>query len=144
MQPYSRWLWHASLFREYRWPGRPDKGLGVLVMFLNVSFERRFQLPHAMKDAPAKALLREVAKEPFHHVEPGCAGGGEVHVEAPAPSEPAFHLGMFVRGVVIHDEMHFAVRRRLGLDEAQEAQPFLVPVLAHAGSSDSPVQAIEG
>src|SRR6266568_1134116 len=105
---------------------------------------RRFQLRHAMKDAPAKALLREVAKEPFHHVEPGRAGGGEVHVEASAPSEPAFHLGMFVRGVVIHDEMHFAVRRRLSLDEAQEAQPFLVPVLAHAGSHHSPVQGIEG
>jgi hypothetical protein len=97
-----------------------------------------------MKYPMAEALLREVVEEPFHHVEPGSAGGGEVKMEASMPTQPAFHLGMLLRRVVIHDEMHFPIGGRLRVDEPQEAQPFLVPMLAHTGSDHLPVQGVEG
>ena len=46
--------------------------------------------------------------------------------------------------VVICDEVDFLVRRGLLIDDAQEAQPFLLSVLAHAGGDDLPVQGVEG
>ena len=54
------------------------------------------QFAHAVEDSPTEALLGEVAKEAFHHVEPRGTGGREVHMEAWMPIEPAFHLGVFV------------------------------------------------
>ena len=66
-----------------------------------------------------------------------------MHVEAPMPAQAALHLGMFVGCVVSHEEMHFPVCRCLRLEESQQAQPFLRPGRAPAGSEDLPVESVE-
>src|SRR5882724_5870563 len=49
-------------------------------------------------------------------------------------SEPSLYFRMFVRGIVVDDQMEIFFRRCDLIDDAQEFQPFLmaVPVIAHA------------
>ena len=44
----------------------------------------------------------------------------------------AWTLGMLVGGVVVGDQVHVEVLRRLGIDAAQELEPFLVAMSLHA------------
>jgi hypothetical protein len=46
------------------------------------------QLLDIAKNGASDSILCQVAKEPFHHVEPRCAGRGEVNVEARVTFEP--------------------------------------------------------
>jgi hypothetical protein len=46
---------------------------------------------------------------------------------------------MFVRGVVVTDDVDFFVGRCAPFDQVKEAQPFLMPVLVHACANDAAV-----
>ena len=46
---------------------------------------------------------------------------------------------MFVRGVVVTDDVDFFVGRCAPFDQVKEAQPFLMPVLIHACANDAAV-----
>ncbi len=59
--------------------------------------------------ATPEPVLSQVAKEAFHHVEPGGAGGSEVQMKARMPCQPALHLGMFMGSVVIANQVQLPV-----------------------------------
>jgi hypothetical protein len=63
-------------------------------------------------------VLREVAKEALYHVQPRRAGRREVHVKARMPFQPPLHLGMFVRGVVVRDQVQLFPGWRHMVDHA--------------------------
>ena len=50
--------------------GSPDKGLGVLIVFIDVFSDGHDQLFEILEDSAPDAVMRDVAKEAFHHVEP--------------------------------------------------------------------------
>src|SRR3982750_1128037 len=50
-------------------------------------------------------LFREGGKPAFHHIDPGSAGGREVHVEARALEEPSADGSGFVSAVVVQNQM---------------------------------------
>src|ERR1700674_5118199 len=79
------------------------------------------------KHAAPKAAGSEITKEAFHHVEPRSAGGCEVNVEPRMALQPALNDGMFVSGVVVHDQVQLLVAGRGIVHQAQEAEPLLVP-----------------
>jgi hypothetical protein len=64
---------------------------------------------------------------------------GEVHVEPPMPLEPLPNLGVLVGGVVVGNQMHVEVLRRLGIDPTQELEPLLMPVSGNALADHLPV-----
>ena len=64
--------------------------------------ERFFQIA---KYAPAQLIVGEISEETLHHIEPGGAGGSEMHLKTGMALEPALHLGVLVSGVVIADQM---------------------------------------
>lgn len=80
------------------------------------------------EDSSAQLFLRQVAEEPLDHVQPGAAGGGEMHVEPRVAFQPALHQRMFVGGVVdvADDQMNVFAFLRQFVDDAQETQPFLM------------------
>ena len=55
-------------------------------------------------------------------------------MEAPMAGQPLLDLGMFVRGIVIRDQIDLLACRGNLVNHAQEFQPLLmpVPVVAHA------------
>ena len=59
-----------------------------------------------------------------------------MHVEATMALEPALDLLMFVRGVVVDDEMEIEILWRLIIDQAQKLDPFLVSMSFHTSSNN--------
>jgi hypothetical protein len=95
------------------------------------------------KDAPPKPILREIPEETFHHVQPRCAGGGEVHMETRMPRQPALDLGMFMGSVVVADQVQLQMRGHALVEQTQELEPFLVPVALLAEAIDFAVGRIQ-
>ena len=89
------------LFQDIRGLGCPDKRFGFLVALLDGNHDRGDEFFNAVKHASADAVVGEISKKTFHHVEPGSAGRCEVHVEARMALEPALHSRVLVRRVVV-------------------------------------------
>ncbi|RMO91000.1 hypothetical protein ALQ33_200039 [Pseudomonas syringae pv. philadelphi] len=51
-------------------------------------------------------------------------------MEALVLFEPGLHIRMFVRGVVVDDQVQLKVLGRFPIDFLEEVQPLLMPVLA--------------
>ena len=51
---------------------------------------------------------------------------------------------MLMRGVIVDDQMHFALGRGLAVDLVEEADELLMPVAAHALADDLAVEEVEG
>ena len=81
------------------------------------------QVREAAKHAVAQAVGRNIAKEPLDHVEPGCAGRGEMNMEAWVLGDPRLDLRMLVGRVVVADQMQRLALRRFTVDLAQEVEP---------------------
>lgn len=58
-----------------------------------------------VEHAATQALGGDVAEESLDHVEPRRRGRCEMHVEAWMLGKPVLHDGMFVRGVVVGNQM---------------------------------------
>src|SRR5216683_599575 len=83
--------------------GRPDKGVGVVTR--DVFFNGLDQLRDAGEATASELFLGQVAKESLDHVEPGSTGRSEMKVEPFMLFHPGLHVGMFVRRVVVDNEM---------------------------------------
>ena len=79
-------------------------------MLLNVVVDCVDELWNVLEHASAQTLVGEVAKKPFHHIEPRGACWREVNVKTWMPGQPTFNLWMFVSGVVIDDQVQVFLR----------------------------------
>src|SRR5215470_16152045 len=86
--------------------GGPEERLCSAVRILNVVIDFFDQLLHAAKGPAANGLLRDAVEPDLHLIEPRGIGRSEVHMESRLGDEPAFDARMFVRGVVVHDDVH--------------------------------------
>jgi hypothetical protein len=68
---------------------------------------------HAPERTPPPSLARDLGGEPLHQIEPGGACRGKVKMEARVLGEPGLDRRMFVRAVVVEDEMNVLPARRL-------------------------------
>lgn len=132
-----------DLLQNIRCFGGSYEGLGLLIVPLDVELDFVDQLLHIVKDATADAVLGQVAEEALDHVQPGTTVWGEVDTEPSMTFEPALHLGVFVCGVVVDDQVDLPIVGCGEIDRIQEPEPFLmsVPVVAHR--EDRSVQDIQ-
>ena len=61
------------------------------------------------ENTATKATVRDITKETLNHVEPGSAGRSEVNVEAIVAFHPCLHLRMFVRRIVVANDMNLFI-----------------------------------
>jgi hypothetical protein len=108
------------------------KGLGSALWCSKYCWMAGNQLCHALEHPAADAVLGDQAEEALDLVDLGGGGRGEVHVEPLVPLQSHLHLGVLVGGIVVGDQVHVEVLRRLGIDPTQELQPLLMPVSRHA------------
>ena len=108
----------------------PDERLRVVVVLRDVVKDGFNQLWHTCESTATHALVIQVTKEPLDDIEPGTAGRNEVDVEPLVPFQPCKDFGVFMRGVVVSDEMKVEVARGFCVDLLQEPDPLLVPVAA--------------
>ena len=71
-------------------------------------------------NAATQLLLRQLGEPTLHQIEPRCAGGREVEMEAGMPRQPALDRRGLVRGVVVEDDVDIEGPRHLVIDADQE------------------------
>src|SRR4051812_45247883 len=87
--------------------------------------------------------LVSLAKNPSTALSQEADVGGEVEGPARVALQPGAHLGMFVRGVVVHDGVDLPAGRHAGIDGVEEADELLMAVLLHAASEDGAVEDVQ-
>ena len=110
----------------------------------DVRVNRRNQLRDAAEHTATNLFGRQVAKDAFHQIEPRTTRRGEVHVDARVAREPPLNRGVFVRGVVVGDQMQGLALGDLAINQTKERQPFLVPMPRQTGGEDGALRDIEG
>ena len=86
---------------------------------------------------PSRRSTRDVAKEALNHVHLRTGGRGEIHVEAFVLLKPSLHFRVFVRGVIVHDQMQLKMLGRFAIDLFEKFQPLLMPVLSKGAVNPS-------
>jgi hypothetical protein len=77
----------------------------ALVVFADVFLDRVNEVAHGAKGSAAYTLARDLREPTLDLVQPRGAGRGKVNVIARVGAEPLLHFRMFVRAVVVQDEM---------------------------------------
>src|SRR5438445_10534494 len=78
-----------DLLQDISGAGGPDERLGALVVVIDVVSDGRDEFFDIAKNAAAQPVLSQIAKEAFHHIQPGRTGGREVHVKTRVTLKPA-------------------------------------------------------
>jgi hypothetical protein len=76
--------------------------------------------------AAADRALRDQAEPALNLVQPGGIGGCVMQVKTRMTCEPCFDFRVFVRAVVIDDQMHVQLLGHFALDVTQESEELLV------------------
>jgi hypothetical protein len=100
----------------------------MVVRILDVVIDFLDQFLDAAKGSPAKSSLRDAIEPDLHLIQPRGIGWSEVYVEPWPCGEAASNSQMFVRGVIIHDDVHLQVLRDVLFNLPDKTQIFLVPV----------------
>src|SRR6202035_880382 len=96
----------------------------------------RLQVGDAEKDAAANGLVVEVSEPSLDQIQPAGTGGYEVRHEPGMTFQPLPYFLVFVRAVVVDDQMHRNLARKLLVKPAQEFQKLLMPVSLMALADD--------
>ena len=67
-----------------------------------------------------------------------------MHVDARVARQPPLDRGMFVRGIVVGDQVQGLALGNLTINQTKEPQPFLVPMARQAGGDDGALRDIQG
>ena len=76
-----------------------------------------------MENPAPKPLFGKIPEEAFDHVQPGCTGRCEVHMKARVALQPVDDFLMFVRGVVVANDMDLFVFRHGTFDLIEKPDP---------------------
>lgn len=123
--------------------GGSDERSGGLVMHGDVFLDSGIEFGDAAEHAMAQTACGDVAEEALDHVQPRSRGRRKVHCKARVFLQPFFHLGMFVRGVVIADQVQRLVFWGFPVNLAQEIKPFGMMATLPAAGDDRSVQDVE-
>ncbi len=88
-------------------------------------------------------MLGKIPEETFDHVEPRRTGRGEMHMKSFVPFEPVHDFLMFVRRIVVANNVDLFVFGYGAFDLIEKPNPFLMTMLWHTGSDDRTVQDVE-
>jgi hypothetical protein len=64
------------------------------------------QVANAQECSAADSFPRDFGEPPLNLVEPGGTGRREVHLITGSRRQPLLYLGMFVRSIVVEDQMN--------------------------------------
>jgi hypothetical protein len=98
----------------------PDVGSGVLVPEFDPVPDVGFEGLDALVGPALEQFGGQLTEPAFHHVEPGRAGGDEVHVEPGVGGQPFLDDVGFVGGVVVADDVHVELGRHRLVDGEEE------------------------
>jgi len=86
------------------------------------------QIANTAKSSATNSLSCDFCKPALDLIEPGRTGWGEVDVIARSCRQPLLHFGMFVRAVIVENQMDLHARVNGLVDPVEKPQELLVPV----------------
>ena len=119
--------------------GGPNEWLWIGIVGSQVIPDRLDEVRHIPEDASPESLNCEIPEEPLDHVEPRRAGRREMNMEALMPLQPRRDLRVFVGRMVVADDVDLLASWSGSVDQVEEFDPLLMPVLLHARANDLPV-----
>ncbi len=113
----------------------PDKGFRFRVVSTHEAVDFGHPVPGAPETASSEGLLGDQVEPNLDLIEPGGVGRRIVDVIMEPGGQPSFNLGMFVRGIVVDDQMEIQILRDVLVDVVEKLEKLLMPVsgLAHGG-----------
>ena len=120
------------------------KGVGWVLRWVMYTSMAGNQLRDTAEHAATNLFGRQVTKDAFDQIEPRTTGRGEVHVHTRVARQPPLNHGVFVRGVIVGDQMQGLALGNLPDQSDEEPQPFLVPMPRQAGGEEGALRDIEG
>jgi hypothetical protein len=115
----------------------------VCVGTLDIAIDFLDQFPDAAKRSTTNGLLGDAIGPDLHLVQPRSIGGSVVHVKSRPCCEPAFDSRMFVRSLVIHNDVYIQGLGHVRLDLSQEPQVLLMPVALSALRNDFALRRVQ-
>jgi hypothetical protein len=122
----------------------PRKGLWILIVDLNEFFDGSDEFRNASEHTSSNPLAGDFSEPAFDQVEPGGTGRGKVQVKARMFLEPPFDVRVFVRPIVVRDQMEIQSSGHLPVNLAQELEKLFVSMAGITGTNHRAVQDIEG
>lgn len=121
----------------------PRKGFWILIVDLNEFFDGSDEFRNASEHTSSNPLAGDFSEPAFDQVEPRGTGRGKVQVKARMFFEPPFDVRMFVRPIVVQDQMEIQSSGHLPVNLAQELEKLFVPMAGITGTNHRTVQDIE-
>ncbi|TKS58407.1 MAG: hypothetical protein EWM73_03544 [Nitrospira sp.] len=111
---------------------------------VQVVSDRGNQFRDTGETAATDALVGEVSEPSLDQIQPRTRRRNEVQLEPRMSLQPACHAGVFVRSIVVHDQMHIKPGQRVGIDLLEEPNELLVPMPRHAVANDRAIEHAQG
>jgi len=97
-----------------------------------------------LERSSTKAIACQIPEPALDHIQPRARCRNKMKMNPWMTAQPRFHFRMFMRGVIIYDQMKIHPRGGFGVDFLQKANKFLMPVPRHAITDHFPIQHAEG
>ena len=121
----------------------PDKGYGVTVMCCNVVCDRLNEIANAVERATADTFGGNLTEPSFNEIQPRTAAGNEMHMKTRMPFQPAIDARVFMRRIIIGDQMKLHIGRRLLVNQPEEFEPLLMTVTRQASTQQGSLQQVQ-
>ena len=121
----------------------PLERFGVGVIVLNVRCDGSGKIIDADKTAAPDAFAGDLRKPALDQIEPRGTGGCEMHMEARMFFEPGFDGRMFVRRVVVDDQVKVEPSWGLAVHMAQKFEELLMAMATKTFADDGAFQHVE-
>jgi hypothetical protein len=115
----------------------------MLVPSVEKRLDGRLQIGHAEEDSAPDGFVVQVAEPSLDKIHPTGTGGDEVRNEPRMTFQPRFYCGVFVRSVVVQDQVQRDVAAELGVEPAQKSQELLMPVSGMAFANDPSLERLQ-
>jgi len=110
---------------------------------LDVLVDSGNQIRDVPERASTDALVGNLAEPALHHVQPRAGSGNEMQVEAGMASQPRLDARLFVRSVVVDDQMQVQIEWCLDVDQLQETNELLMAMPRHAIANDGAIEHVQ-
>ncbi len=125
------------------WISGPNERLGLLVMFVDEAIDGGLKIDHGMEHASFQPALGQLGEEALDGIEPGGRCWGEVEGPAGMAGEPLADLFVFMRAVIVEDDVDHLAGGDVTFDDVQEAKELLVTMALHIAADHGAVEHVE-
>ena len=111
---------------------RPNERIGVFVVIVDIRRDCTLQSGNAHEDSASDPTICNFCEEAFDGIEPRRTRGCEMNVIPRTACKPCLNFWVFVRRVVVHDQMNIKVFRHRTINVFQEFDELFVTMTRQA------------